>query len=82
LKWFYLPNNHVCLITDDNLNLDCLAATISMESKYISVFPVDCKAKVADSIKCIMPYEDIMTYSATFDGKIHLLAMLLIANLL
>jgi hypothetical protein len=29
-----------------------------------------------------MPYEDIMTYSATFDGKIHLLAMLLIANLL
>jgi hypothetical protein len=48
-----------------------------MESKYISVFPVDCKAKVADSIKCVMPYEDARAMSASLDGKIHLLAMLL-----
>jgi hypothetical protein len=34
------------------------------------VFPVDCKATIADSIKCIIPFEDVMTMSSGIVGKV------------
>ena len=39
---------------DDNFSLKCLAANVTSTSKYISVFPVDCNSKIADSIICVL----------------------------
>jgi hypothetical protein len=35
-----------------------LAASIGPNSNYISVFAIDCKAKVADTVNCMMAYKN------------------------
>jgi hypothetical protein len=59
IKQLPLYIKQICFsLSDDDLSLDCLAASIGPNSNYISVFAIDCEAKVADTINCIMPYKD------------------------
>jgi len=50
--------NYIFFLSDDDLSLDCLAANVSSKSKYILVFPVDCQAKIADTVKCAIRYKE------------------------
>jgi hypothetical protein len=48
----------IFLPSDDDLTLDCLAANVSSKSNYILVFPVNCQAKIADTVKCAIRYKE------------------------
>ena len=37
----------------DDLSLDCLAVNMTGSSKYLTTFPVDCSAKIANSVFCV-----------------------------
>ena len=45
-------------MTDDDFSLNCLAANLSQKSKYITVFPTDCSAKIADTLFCIQNFDN------------------------
>jgi hypothetical protein len=57
-----LFQKYIFLLLDDDLSLRCLAASMGPDSKYISVFAVDCDEPVADIIRCMRVYK-IADYS-------------------
>ena len=60
--WPHYFKNIYAFLLDDDLSLRCLAASMGPDSKYISVFAVNCDEPVADIIRCMRVYK-IADYS-------------------
>jgi hypothetical protein len=58
---------------DDDFSKNCLVANLSVNSKYLNVFPVDCDSKIANSFICLRFFSYCGLYKNQIQEQIDLL---------